>query len=160
MVEFTESEITTERWRYNSSSRLYFLSTENDPRREERGCLVAGNFTRFLFTKLNDSPLNKGLHNGIYLSFGNEVEEWTNDEIVLFDPWTKVYQIGARQWKHTERGMRFRDLDNSVAPHVLYHKERFYTAPIDNPEEFDPLFKILAELQKAKKERNRGVWWL
>lgn len=160
-MEINEEQINTERWWYNYTSRLYFLSTENDPREECRGSLVAGNFTRTMFTQFRRGvPFKPRLDEGVYLSFGKSQDGWEVNEMVLFDPTSKVYQIDSRQYKHSEEGMRFQDLDDSVATHILYHKERFYTAPNMKAEELDPLFKILGELQQAKKGRNRGMWWL
>ena len=160
-MEIQEEKINTERWWYNYTSGLYFLSTENDPVEEHRGCLVAGEFVGSKYLQVWDGvPFKQNLNGGIYFSFGNSKEDWQVNEMVLFDPLTGVYQIDARRWKHTEKGMRFQDLDDSVASHILYHKERCYTAPTMRSEELDPLFKILGELQKARKERNRGMWWL
>lgn len=160
-MEIQEEQINTERWWYNPTSRLYFLSAENDPTEEHRGLLVAGKFTKSMFLQVrNGVPFKQGLHGGIYFSFGNSKEGWEVNEMVLFDPSTEVYQIDSRQFKHTENGMRFQDVDDSVAPHILHHKERLYTAPTMRSEELDPLFKILERLQQARKERNRGMWWL
>ncbi|MDO8510733.1 MAG: hypothetical protein Q7S55_01055 [Nanoarchaeota archaeon] len=161
-MEIQEGQINTERWWYNRSSRLYFLSTENDPCQEYRGTLVAGDFVRSSFLQVrNGVPFKSGLQEVIYFSFSNIREDLSiENETVMFDPLTGVYQIDAQKWKHTEKGMRFQDLEDSVAPHILHHKERLYTAPTMRSEELDPLFNILGELQKARKERNRGMWWL
>lgn len=161
MVENIKEQINTEHWWYNPSSRLYFLSTENDPVEEQRGCLVAGEFVGSSYLLLRDEvPFKLGLEGGIYFSFSSLRNGWTESETVLFDPLSHVYQIDSQQWKHTENGMRFQDLDNSVAPHILYHRERLYTVPNIRPEELDPVFTVLKELQKTRKERNKGMWWL
>lgn len=166
MLEINEKNIKTERWWYNPTSRLYFLSAENEPREEYRGILVAGNFNRTMSTQVrNGVPFEQGLDAGLYFSFGFSRGDWTGNETVLFDPSTETYQIDGQQWKHTEKGMRFQDLDDSVAPHILYHKERFYTAPNMEKGGFEEfalkyLFNfILHGLQLKRKERNRGIWW-
>ena len=160
-MEMQEEQINTERWWYNRTSRLYFLSTENDPCKEYRGTLVAGDFVRSSSLQVrNGVPFKPGLQEGIYFSFSNFRDEYTESETVMFDPLTRVYQIDAQKWKDSGMCLKFQDLDDSVAPHILYHKELLYTAPTMRSEELDPLFHILSELQTVRKERNRGMWWL
>ena len=148
-------------WKHNHTSGLYFLSTENDPREDCQGSLAAGKFDRFMFTQMrNGVPFKPGLNRGVYLSYSHFQDEWTTSETVIFDPSSKVYQIDNLQWKHTDKGMRFQDLDDTVAAHLLYHQEKCYSVPGLSKDHLDPLFEILRGLQKAKTNRNRGMWWL
>ena len=149
-----ESEINTQTWWYNPSSHLYFLSTKNDPREEFRGTLAVGNFNRSMFC--SDS-LEQGIERGVYLSFNNDREGWTLHEGIFYDSSSQAYQIDARRWRSTKRGIRFEDLDNSVAPHILYHQERIYTldggktsyrALEISTEELDTLFEMLWKKQE------------
>src|SRR3989344_2599260 len=124
-MTINEAQINTKTWWHNETSGLYFLSTEDDPVAEYRGVLAVGEFVASRFPLC---PLG-GLDGGIHLSFGRSKYGWTNNETVLFSPSTNAYQIDRQRWRSTKMSMRFEGLGSSIAPYILYHRERVYTAP-------------------------------
>ena len=149
-MTINEAQINTKTWWHNETSGLYFLSTEDDPVAEYRGVLAVGEFVASRFPLC---PLG-GLDGGIHLSFGRSKYGWTNNETVLFSPSTNAYKIDAQKWRSSGKSMKFEGLDTSIAPHILYHGERFNRVPSVKLEELDPLFAILRELQTTKKRKT------
>jgi hypothetical protein len=150
-----QDENNTERWWFNTTSGLYFLSAENDPVEEYRGVLVKGNFTSSNQVRVRDGvPFEPGLERGVYLSCRTQQEGWQIHEIVLFDPANNTYQISNLGWRDTKESIEFQPLDDSVASHIFYHRGRFYTAPNTEKNELDQLFKILGERETEKRRRQ------
>ncbi|MEK6900623.1 MAG: hypothetical protein AABX05_05855 [Nanoarchaeota archaeon] len=124
---------------------------------------------KFPFNKMEGVSLRPGLHGGVWLYYAKSKEfSWCYNEQVVFDPSTEAYQIYRRRYRATtDFDQRFdqfitvqksQNLDDSIAPQILYHQKHIRKAPNLDPGECDRLFEILAGLQEVNKSKNRGLW--
>ena len=146
-----QPDINTEGWSFNKTHGLYYLDVENDPEERMKGGLVAGYFKKTMFCEVRTGvPFKLGVESGITLSFIYSAGLWTGHEFVFYDPSHEVEQIDARRWRDTEDSMEFKELSSSFAPHIYYHKDKFYDIPSMNHRYLDRVFEILKNLEDRK----------